>query len=455
MAVPEPWWRSATLVLGAIAALSVAYRARGLPRKRTDLLLSTLVPLGLVVLSAARGALSLLSPLPAMQASLWASESPSAFVGLVAIGAVLASLPAARARLGAALALSGALGLAVVGSSAFRERFGGDLFAASGDPLPEGEAALTRIREVTISGGASRLWLSPEGASFAVALVPPNGEEDEVVHLVETAPGRLESVRAIAFEYVDDERILILQESEDRMALKSVTVAALDSSLVVHEMPPLTGVDLDADSSGHWQVRGYDWMEAEYRLVRGSLHGGVPQVVRFPLDDDLVTILSVNREGVALLARYEVPGAEFLVPPFSPRLVMSLELAERGGPGSSLGRSTLTPQCYRSPLSEPRFFCAATDGRRTALFSLLPGSSSLEPLGFLPGTFHGDEVERGARLLMNPWYGSPVLVDLTRKVALRADLPGALLAWQGNVLAAAEVQGGGDQTLVSLYTVGE
>jgi hypothetical protein len=453
VAVPDPWWRAATLVLGAIAALSVAYRARGLPRKRTDLLLSTLVPLALVMLSAVRGAIVLISPLPAMQASLWASESPSAFVGLVAIGAVLASLPRTTARLGAAFALAAALGLAVVGSSSFRERFGGDLFAASGDPIPVREATLERIREVEVPAGVSRLLLAPGGSGFSVALVSAE-EGDEISYLVETSPGRLAMVPAIALDYLDDERLLVLEKSESRAELKLLEVSHPEAAVSIHVTPLLAGVEIEADASGMWQLTGYG-LEGEFLLIRGSLQDGLPEEVRFPMEDDLPTIVSINRDGVALLARYEVPGAEFLVLPRSSPLVMSLDLAERGGPGLRLGRSALSPQCYRSPLSDPRFFCAATDGRRTALFSLLPESSSFEPLGFLPGTFHGTEVERGARLLMNPWYGSPVLVDLVRKVALRADLQGALLAWQGSVLAAAEVYGGGNQTIVSLYTVAE
>jgi hypothetical protein len=133
---------------------------------------------------------------------------------------------------------------------------------------------------------------------------------------------------------------------------------------------------------------------------------------------------------------------------------MDLERAP-GGAGVSLGKSALSPQCYRSPLSEPRFYCVATDGRRTALFSLSPESSSFESLGVLPGTFYGNEVARDARLLMNPWNGPPLLVDLARNVAFRADIQGAILAWQGNVLAAARVNLEGDETRVSLYTVGE
>jgi hypothetical protein len=261
-------------------------------------------------------------------------------------------------------------------------------------------------------------------------------------------------VTAIALDYLDDERLLVLEKSESRAELMVLEVSNPEAAVSIHETPLLAGVEIEADPSGLWQLTGYG-LEGKFLLIRGSLQGGLPEEVRFPMEDDLPTIVSINRDGVALRAHYEVPGAEFLVLPWSSRLVMSLELAERGVPGLSLGRSALSPQCYRSPLSEPRFFCAATDGRRTAFFSLLPESSSFEPLGFLPGTFHGNEVERGARLLMNPWYGPPVLLDLTRKVAFRVAAEGALFAWRGNVLAGARMNVDGDETRVTLYTVGE
>ena len=455
VALPDPWWRSSSLALAGIACLVVAARKRGVPRSRSEILLAALVPFALVILSSLGAAGAFVSSLPAMHASLWAGENPSAFVGLVAIAGVLASLPRPTARLGAALALVAALGLAFIGSSAFRQRFGGDLFAGPGAPIPVSEASLTRIREVTVPGGASRLWLSPAGASFAVGLVPADEDADEAEYLVETAPGRLESVRAIALEYLDEERILVLEKGENRALLKAVLVSDLESTFVVQELPLLAGADLDADSSGGWQVTGYDWLEREFLLIRGGLHGGAPEEVRFPIDDDGATIVAVNREGVALLARYEVPGPGFLVLASTPRLVMALELSKPGGAGVSLGKSALSPQCYRSPPSEPRFYCVATDGRRTALFSLRPESSSFESLGVLPGTFYGNEVARDARLLMNPWDGPPLLVDLARNVAFRADIQGAILAWQGNVLAAARVNLEGDETRVSLYTVGE
>ncbi len=453
----DPWWKPLALAaVGAAALVLAAVRnRRGIPRSSLDERLAALVALALALLSCLGAAAALFTGLPAMELHLWASDTPSVFTGLVALGAVLASLKDVRARGGAVLVFGAALGQMYLGSSNFRERFGGDLFAAAGAPIPVREASLTRIREVTIPGGASRLSLSPRGGSFAVALVSPDEDEDEAFHLVEAASGRLESVRGIALEYLDEERILVLEKRESRAVLKAVMVSDLESAVVVQEMPLLAGADLDADGSGIWQVTGYDWAEGELLLIRGSLQSGVPEEVRFSIDDDVPTIVSVNREGVALLARYEMAGPALLVPGATPRLVMSLELSEAGESGVSLGKSALSPQCYRTPISEARFYCAATDGRRTALFSLLPEFSSFEPLGFIPGTYHGNEVTRGGRLLMNPWDELPLLVDLNRRVALRADVRGAILSWQGNVLAAARVNDEGDETKVSLYTVRE
>jgi len=454
-AVPDPWWRSAILALAGVASLSVAFRARALPRTRTDVLLATLVPLGLVLLSGLGGATAFLSSLPAMHVSLWAGESPSAFVGIVAIGAVLASLPRTMARVGAVFALTAALGLAVVGSSPFRERFGGDLFGEPGSPIPLKDVSLSTRRVVVVPGDASRLLLSPGGTRFAVGLVSPDAAEDETAFLVEVSDGRLETVRGIALEYLDEERLLVVEKNGTRALLKAATVSDTETAVVVHEMPLLAGAELDADGSGNWQVTGYDRVEGEFLLIRGSLLGGVPERVRFPVGDELATIVSVNGEGAVLLARYDVPGPALLVSASSPRLVMSLELSKPGGAGVSLGESALSPQCFSSPIPDPDFYCVATDGRRTALFSLVPESSSFEALGFLTGTFPGNELASDARLVMSSWDRPPLLVDLARKVALRPQPRGTLLAWQGNVLAAAEVYGGGNQTIVRLYTVGE
>ncbi len=225
VAVPDPWWRSAILALAGVASLSVAFRARALPRTRTDVLLAILVPLGLVLLSGIGGATAFLSSLPAMHVSLWARESPSAFVGLVAIGAVLASLPRTMARLGAAFALAAALGLAVVGSPIFRERFGGDLFGAPGGPIPLREASLATLRVVVVPGNVSRLLLSPGGTRFAVALASPDAAENETGFLVEVSDARLETVRGLALEFLDEERFLVLAEIESRAVLKAVTVS--------------------------------------------------------------------------------------------------------------------------------------------------------------------------------------------------------------------------------------
>ncbi|HEY7698791.1 MAG TPA: M56 family metallopeptidase, partial [Vicinamibacteria bacterium] len=152
IAIPEPWWRSSSLALAGVACLFVAARKCFVPARRSEILLAGLTPLALVLLSGFGAAAAFVSSLPAMRVSLWASETPSAFVGLVAIGTVLAALPRRSARFGAALALVLALGVALIGSSDFRRRFGRDLFAEAGALMPVRESQLTRVREVTIPG---------------------------------------------------------------------------------------------------------------------------------------------------------------------------------------------------------------------------------------------------------------------------------------------------------------
>jgi len=299
-------------------------------RTRSEILLAALVPFGLVMLSSLGAVGAFVSSLPAMHVSLWASETPSAFVALVATGVVLASLPRTTARIGAALALVAALGLAFIGSSAFRERFGRDLFASPGTSIPVSEASLTRIREVTVPGGATRLLLSPRGGSFAVALeAGDNARESDYV--VETAPGRLSSMRAVALEFIDEERILVLERNEDRAMLKARAFDR-ESSVVLHDLPLLAGVDLDADPSGIWQVTGYDRVEGALLIVRGSFDGGAPRETRFSSEEDGSTLVAVSPGLRALVARYDMPGLPLLALGATPRLVMPFRSTRRARP---------------------------------------------------------------------------------------------------------------------------
>lgn len=455
LALPDPWWRSTSLALAGVASVSVAFRARGLPRTRTEVRLAILVPLVLVALSGLGGVRALLSSLPAMHASLWASESPSAFVGLVAIGAALASFP--RARLLAALAFASALGIALVGTSAFREKLGGDLFGAPGAPIPSREVSLAALREVAFPGGAFRLLLSPRGGRVGVALaaVESDWESD---YLVESAPGRHFSMRAVALEYVDEGRILVLSRNGDRAELKIQGIDG-ESSDVLHDLPLLAGVELDWDPSGMWQVTGFDWLEGAFVLLRGSFDDDAPpSELRFSSEDERSTVVAVSPEMGALVARYDEPELASFALFASPRLTMALSLEKGTGSGTRLGESILSPNCFRRPSFDAGFYCIAADENRTGFFSLAPESPSFEPLGFVSGVLYGREVAPGGRLVLNPLDDAPLLVDLERRAALRPrnpDLRGAILAWQGEVLAAARVNADGDETKVTLYTVRE
>ncbi len=449
-ALPEPWWRSVSLGLAGVAVLVVAARKRGVPRTRREALLATLIPLGLFLLSSLPAVAALASTLPLMHASLWASESPAAFVGLVAGGVVLLSLPRMSARLGGLLALAAGLGLAVVGSSAFRERFGGDLFASLGDPIPVRDASLTPVRVVRIPGAVAHISLSPRGAIFAVALATPDGNEEQRAYLVESAPGRVETLRALALEYLDEERILFVERSGGGALLKVADVSELKSAEIVHPMSLLAGLDLEVDASS-WTVSGYDWVEGSRVLVRGGFDATPPRELRFSTEDG-ATVLAASGD-TALASRYELGSLAYLPLVSNPRIATALEIETKGAPRTRLGASLLMPQCFAASLFEPGFYCVAMNGRRTGLFHLPSGSLSFEPLGFVPGGFHANEAAAGGWLLLNRGDGPPLLFERSRGLAWRLDTRVWSLALSNGVLATVRASDRNDETVVSLYTV--
>jgi Zn-dependent protease with chaperone function len=448
--LPDPWWRAVSLALAATAVMVLAARRRNLPRTRGEALLATLVPLSLVLLSSLRLLPALFSAVPVMWTTTWASQADSAIVGLVAVGAVLLCLPRSRARLGGLLALAVALGILIVGSSSIRERFGGDVFASSGGSIPMKAASLTPIREVRIPGHVYRISLSPGGESVAVAITPAGVREESSAYLVEAAPGRLEPLQALALEYLDERRILFVERSDARAILKVAPVSRLESGEIVHTMPLLSALDLEADASGNWLVSGYDWVEASRVLVRGSLDSGQPEEIRFSSDAS-ATLVAASRDEV-LAERFDV-GALALVPffPGSP-LVMQLEVLSNGGP-RSLGTSMLMPQCFAAAFVDPGFYCAVIRETRTELFFLAAGSSTFEPLGSVPGLFYANEVAANGWLLLNRAGRAPGLFDRSRRVALELPEPVLSLAVRNDVLATARAGARDDESIVSLYTV--
>jgi Zn-dependent protease with chaperone function len=449
--LPEPWWRSVSLALAAVAALLAAVRKRSLPRGRREALPALVVPLSLVLLSIVSAVSGLFSTLPAMHASLWARESPSAFAGLVALGAVLLSLPRVASRLAGVVALAAAFALVVLGSSAFRERFGGDLFASSGDPIPVKEAFLTPIREVRIPGHVARIALSPRGERFAAALVSLENEED-LAYLVESTPGRLEPMRALALEYLDEDRILFVDRSNGRAFLKVASVSELESAFVLHPLPLLAGIRLESDGSTWW-VSGYDPVQGSQVLVRGGFDSAPAEELRFWSEDGR-TPLAVSGDA-ALLAGYDVGALLPFVPMLSmPRFAMELEIQTNRGP-SSVGASLMMPYCFASSLAEPGFYCSVVNGQETGLFFLASGSSSFETLGFIAGGFHANESAPDGFLLLNRFDGPAHLFERSRKVAWRLDTRAQSLVLRNRVLAVARTVDRDDETVVSLYTVGE
>lgn len=481
-----PWLPSwCLLIVGSagVACLVAARKARrrGSEQTARELLLAVLVPLALVLVSSLGAMLALLSVLPWMHLHLWARESLTALIGLLASAAALATWPRPRARVGSAALVVLAAGLLFAGSLAFRERASGDVFRSMGRPFPIRGAGLEQIREVDVPATVSELWLSPRGTSFAVATVAPRADEryrppGATEFLASAGDGSLSSIRALAVGFLDEDRLAVLEEDRGRMVLRVVPLSNPSSGAVVHEMPLLSGPRLwTSADSGAWRVLGQA-MEDHDELIalEGKLDSDEIEERHYPLEGGEGASVTTGRQGWALSTFYELfqnprwgSASPFLYAftlSSGSHMVVELRVGRPGDAPRSIGKTALLPTCLSGPPGEPRFFCTASDGERTGVWSFEPTSGSWEPLGFVSGDFYARESPslEGRRLVLSGWNAEPVLVQLNRRTVLlpsREPTPGSsrrdwgIVAWNGETLASARRKAEGDETTVSFYTV--
>jgi heat shock protein HtpX len=468
-------WRVALVLLVGAACLAFAWKRRGEGTDTTnDVGLAVGGLLLLVVLGAPEAIRSLFSSLPAMELHLWARTSSLVFTGLAGLFAVLVTRRRAPARIGAAPVLALAALFLFLGSRPFRERCASELFAVPGSRIPVRSARLEKLREASVPGRGYRLVLSPDGERFALGTVPSGDEyryeygmSYEVDYRVETADGRLDTVRAIALDYLDEDRLVVLGKDGGRSVLRVLSLPELESVSIVEDLPLLPGVELEVDAAlGAFQLTGTDIDEVELVVVRGRVDSGPAEELRFPLGGDVPTLAAVSRDGVALTQRYEVPKAlkagngvlpYWLLAGSNPRFIKELSLIRPGDERRSLGKTALDVYCFRGPISETRFFCSATDSERTGIWSFEPESDRWEPIGFLHGHSLGGEIARDGRVVLRPWDRAPVLVDVEGGRGLLLDGLDEedydLLVVRRSRLATVRTDSDRDETAVTLYTV--
>ncbi len=388
-----PWWSLVVAAGAGVACLVHSWRTsrrRGLEQTPGDLRLAVGLPLCLAVVSSLGAALAPLSALPWMHLHLWARGSVTPVACLTAAAAALATWPRAKERLGSVALFALASGVVFVGSLGFRERMGGDCFGTMGPPLPVRDAVARRARDVDVGAPVSQLRLSPRGTRFAVATVPPGEDRyrssGTTEFLVSGDDESLRSVHALAVDFIDEDRLAVLEQQEGQMVLKIVVLAdpasGSGSSNVVHEMPLLTGPRLWTSVARGWRVVGEAWEGDELVVLQGELDSDESEERHYPLEGVIGSLVSVNREGWALGTSYAMwQPAEwnrassllyglFLSARSTP--VEELRLSRSSEAPRSVGATAFAPVCVPGPPAETRFFCAASDGERTGILVARP-----------------------------------------------------------------------------------
>jgi len=413
------------LLAGGVLLLWLAYARRGdeVPPRAWQLvglvaaaaLMSWLVPImghrvdAVGLHQAARGWPStVLLPLAVAGALLW---SPRKALRVVAGVLVVASFAAG-----------------VVGSQAFLDRFGGDLFLKPAPPLKV--RTLDRpIHEFSVPFVPGGLQLSPGGRSIAALTRRENGRA--TIH-VGRAGETLTPIEADGALFIDDERALVWTVDGSRTDLREVLVAAPETAgwklPITNLAAPV--MSLDAKSK-RWRLTsrgGVDVVEAREGVIGteevASYRWNVPE-------GHSALFMPIARSGDRVLAVEPRPDLAF--PATDPLGAFVFVLASGSqwrstiwtvGPdgASDLGTSRLELECRPLPLAE-RGACQIFDASRTRFFTMDAAAGDITAVASVPGRFLVSDEPQDSWI--TGWYQSEfVAVRLDPVDAIRIAGPG-------------------------------
>jgi hypothetical protein len=355
-----------------------------------------------------------------------AREWPSSVVFPLALAGAL-MWPARRMRRAASAVAVVASAIAVgVGSRAFLDRFGGDLFLVPAADVKV--RTLDRpVKEFTVPFGVSHLHLSPGGQS--IAAVARNRDDRATIH-IGRAGGALTPVEADGALFIDEDRALVWTADGSRTELREVRVAAPDAPgwqlRVTGVSSPVVSLD---PTSKRWRLAseaGESVVEAREGTVGTdevrSYQWRVPARHGAPF---MPIAVSGNR-ALALEPRFDLAspagdpfGAFMFVLASAPRWRSTVWALGPDG-ARDLGTSRLQLECRLLPLAD-RGACHIFDASRTRFFAMDAEKGGIEAVASLPGRFYVGDNPQGA--WMTGWHQSGTLavrlapVDAIRVVA--------------------------------------
>jgi len=329
-------------------------------------------------------------------------------------------------RISAIVAVVPAVIAVAVGSQAFLDRFGSDLFL-----LPAPHLTVRTLdrptREFTVPFGVGQLQLSPGGGSIAVLSRSRNNRA--AIH-IGRAGETLTAIDGDGALFIDEDHALVWAVDGTRADLREVLVDAPDAAgwhlQVTGISSPMVSLDT---KSRRWGLTapGVNDVQAREGLIGtseiDSYRWSVPAAHGLPF-------LPIALSGGRALA--VEPRLDLSLPATDPlgTLVFVFASASRWrstiwsfGPDKSeaLGTSRFELECHRLPLAD-RGACQIFDASRTRFFAMDAATRRITPVGSLPGRFFAGEEPQNAWI--TGWYqSSPLAVRLAPADAIRVAGP--------------------------------
>ena len=372
----------------------------------------------------------------------WARHQPHVTMHALAIGAALLTL---RNRLGRTVAGASVVAAVVflfAGTRGFRSSFTSGPFAGDIAGLSIREAALTRIREVTLDLGSDDLlgvYLSPAGSRLAYELMPEaNLDETDGLSAfsIEGMAGDFVTAEGLAFAFLDETRWALVRVDSDGILVEEL---ALDGSrrTLASGLPWLLGIRFMVDGvRGLWRLEGYKGESWDRIVIQGSAGASETEVLRFTYDEESPMLGGVvTVDGRVLESTYDASALQRradvleILPwlPYSQEWALSVPtILGIRTPEGAFERLTTTAKlvsCLDRPPGETAIYCIGSDIENTELWSFASDVDHFKAVGWLPaGSYQGGVISNNEIVLR---FGRQfVVVRGDSKTAVRLLAPG-------------------------------
>jgi heat shock protein HtpX len=332
-----------------------------------------------------------------------ARSLPAVVVLPIACAAALLCQSSARARLGATTAVLVALAMATVGAVPFLDRFGTDPLLLPSPAMTEIRLGGTPVKEFTLPFYANDVSLSPGAVAISVHDMRDNRMHEgqpTTFHI-----GRLDHpliltpVVADDVVFVDDERVLTIDEDDDGVEIEERALAQLDTPAWRHQVPGVFDARLSVEGqSRRWTLVGWD-RERKVVRVRGTIGQAGDETARWasPIEgpDWSTTVAASGDRALIVETRYDYQSLNALAIKRALTLMTPgatiAQVWQLAGDGSKdLGTSVLASECYGGVLGDDHIVCSAHDGTRTRMVALDAATGGITALGTFDGRFMSD-----------------------------------------------------------------